>query len=639
MPAPANDLLANATVLTLNAAAISGTTIGATLETNEYAPVGGLAATYRGWFPHSVWYSWTPPSGYAGAMPTFIITPTGGSGEFIKALTYVGHVTGTGDTVDTITLDNLGGDSTTQFTVKTATTVANPQIVYLQVSNDSTGPTGLGTFNVQAIPYVNLATPAFPSPSPHATVAAALREAHPLATSVSGHGHATADLQPGVPAPLTADPMVGTSSVTANLHSGSGVAPANDNFANAESILLDVHYTGVFDNSTVEPTEYDNFPAPGGGNGPFYRSVIPFTRWYKYVVTSAGTIHADVTTTSTTDSVYLLSWIGNGTDTIDTVVSFSGIGGGSGGTDIPSSAGDVLYFEVGCTGEFSDFDFLASGGGTAVWAAVSHGTSAVTAALSENYSVSAAIAGHAQVTETLVLNSMFLTVHGTSNIPAAVASEDANPYVFPYLGDPPVGAGGTVTPATGPYTNLYNNDTAVAIIETIGAAGTDSRIVNQYLALYATDKHGADDPRDYILDPLDTASTTPIYTCERWFRVRFQYPFDYVDGLRLWSVTNTSDLLPGWTVKWGTTDTYATPTTGASSVATSSLPLSDPGSSSRNLMDSGPVTGLSSDYFSKWVVIQARFDPAVAGLGPFLGFTSEGAIPFALQLEVAWAES
>lgn len=56
-------------------------------------------------------------------------------------------------------------------------------------------------------------------------------------------------------------------------------------------------------------------------------------------------------------------------------------------------------------------------------------------------------------------------------------------------------------------------------------------------------------------------------------------------------------------------------------------------------MDSGPVTGLSSDYFSKWVVIQARFDPAVAGLGPFLGFTSEGAIPFALQLEVAWAES
>ena len=61
-PAPANDLIANAQVISGDSGSVNGTNVGATLETDEPEPFGNVGGS-------SVWYVWTPTNG--GGSVTF----------------------------------------------------------------------------------------------------------------------------------------------------------------------------------------------------------------------------------------------------------------------------------------------------------------------------------------------------------------------------------------------------------------------------------------------------------------------------------------------------------------------------------------------------------------------------------------
>lgn len=98
----------------------------------------------------------------------------------------------------------------------------------------------------------------------------------------------------------------------------------------------------------------------------------------------------------------------------------------------------------------------------------------------------------------------------------------------------------------------------------------------------------------------DTASNIPVYSCERWLRLRL-VTFGYIDLIQL----TAPNYAPAedWAVFIGTSAIYRQPSTGPSTLTDQELPLAAPG---LNLT----ATRDSFGWTSEWIVLQAVWQPA-----------------------------
>lgn len=106
---------------------------------------------------------------------------------------------------------------------------------------------------------------------------------------------------------------------------------------------------------------------------------------------------------------------------------------------------------------------------------------------------------------------------------------------------------------------------------------------------------------DYAANPIQ-ASTNSF---EVWLRAWYSGVFNRIDGLRFWMSTNFSPST-GLSVFWkGTQQTYLQPAAGTSSIATDSIPTTDPGST--NVSIGGSLSGsLVASGYSDFIVLQLR---------------------------------
>lgn len=91
----------------------------------------------------------------------------------------------------------------------------------------------------------------------------------------------------------------------------------------------------------------------------------------------------------------------------------------------------------------------------------------------------------------------------------------------------------------------------------------------------------------------------PVYSCERWLRLRVTAKLIVVSGIRFW--IDNYDPNPGWQLRYGVTAAYRKPSSGRSDIAINIVPAVDPGEERPNV-DAGIVSGYSS-----WVVLQASW--------------------------------
>lgn len=159
--------------------------------------------------------------------------------------------------------------------------------------------------------------------------------------------------------------------------------------------------------------------------------------------------------------------------------------------------------------------------------------------------------------------------------------------------------------------------------------------IETYVDFFAGDFHSDQaDSLAYTTHPLRGTGST--VSTERWLRVEVEQPFEIVKSFRFWCL-NSSQLPAGWSIRYGTTPTYRTPTSGASSVAQTPVPTSDPGAAHPNASGATPIRNgtARSDY----LVIQVRVQLGVVpGPGNALGFSSEGT-PIPLGFAFAWDEA
>lgn len=172
----------------------------------------------------------------------------------------------------------------------------------------------------------------------------------------------------------------------------------------------------------------------------------------------------------------------------------------------------------------------------------------------------------------------------------------------------------------------------VELVERIGSAPSMD-IATTVLNLQTTDDYST--PTSYLEHALPARTDNgPVYSMERWCRLRFSGDFGSVQQGRFW-VAGWSNP-PGWTVRWGTTLDFDTPTNSVSSYALSPLPTSDPGENSPNIMGSGSLLGTETQY-SFWVVLQA-VATGDAATGPISGFELDGD-PVSIPYRFAWTEN
>jgi len=130
---------------------------------------------------------------------------------------------------------------------------------------------------------------------------------------------------------------------------------------------------------------------------------------------------------------------------------------------------------------------------------------------------------------------------------------------------------------------------------------------------------------NYTTNPItagDSANTGNSF--EVWLRMHFTGTFNVIQNLRFWMSTNFSPST-GISVKWkGNNQTsYATPTTNDSSVATTSVPTSDPGTA--NVSIGGSLAGtLTAAGYSDYIALQAHVGTtAASGDSSLAVFTGE----------------
>jgi hypothetical protein len=112
---------------------------------------------------------------------------------------------------------------------------------------------------------------------------------------------------------------------------------------------------------------------------------------------------------------------------------------------------------------------------------------------------------------------------------------------------------------------------------------------------------------DYVANPV-TAGTNS-YEC--WLRALFTGTFNQIRDLRFWMSTGFSPST-GLAVFWsGIQNLYLQPANGTSSIATSSVPIADPGTA--NVSIGGNLSGsLVASGYSDFIVLQLRTTAAAA---------------------------
>ena len=156
----------------------------------------------------------------------------------------------------------------------------------------------------------------------------------------------------------------------------------------------------------------------------------------------------------------------------------------------------------------------------------------------------------------------------------------------------------------------------VELLEAIGFGqyGPASEIlVDGQVHLCGEDVHTPDDPLQYAIKA--NSDGTPSYSYERWVRVRFVPPFGLVGQFRFWA--DPVDIPDGWNITWGWTDTYKVPTSAPSEIATSALPIYDPGVESQNFGQPIAMDGRTIRY-TAYLVLQAYFVPPLTQEGDLI---------------------
>lgn len=109
---------------------------------------------------------------------------------------------------------------------------------------------------------------------------------------------------------------------------------------------------------------------------------------------------------------------------------------------------------------------------------------------------------------------------------------------------------------------------------------------------------------------VDYPITAGNNSYEVWLRGHWTGTFNKIDNLQFWMSTDFSPNT-GLTVKWGTTQTYSTPTNSTSTIATDNVPTSDPGTA--NVPIGGSLSGsLTSAGYSDYIVLQLQTTTAAA---------------------------
>lgn len=114
-------------------------------------------------------------------------------------------------------------------------------------------------------------------------------------------------------------------------------------------------------------------------------------------------------------------------------------------------------------------------------------------------------------------------------------------------------------------------------------------------------------PGNYTSNPVVAGENS----YEVFLRAHFTGTFNKIDNLQFWMSTNFSPAT-GLAVKWeGDSVTYATPVATTSSIATTNVPTSDPGTA--NVSIGGSLAGnLSSSGYSDYIVLQLQTTTSAA---------------------------
>lgn len=108
-------------------------------------------------------------------------------------------------------------------------------------------------------------------------------------------------------------------------------------------------------------------------------------------------------------------------------------------------------------------------------------------------------------------------------------------------------------------------------------------------------------PADYAANPITAGNNS----FEVWLRGHFSGVFNRIDGLRFWKSVDFSPNT-GLSVFWsGLQQIFLQPANGTSSIATSSVPTADPGTT--NVTIGGNLSGsLVASGYSDFIVLQLR---------------------------------
>lgn len=169
----------------------------------------------------------------------------------------------------------------------------------------------------------------------------------------------------------------------------------------------------------------------------------------------------------------------------------------------------------------------------------------------------------------------------------------------------------------------------VTLVEAVGDPPEERE--SDFLHLLGMDAHSTE-RLYYALHALrPDLDGSPVYSWERWCRFKFEPAFSYVRDFYFWV---PGLVVPtGWTLRYGTSETYRRPTSSASSIAVGELPTSKP--ADPNAGGVSPLDG-SEVRYSDWIVLQASVS-GDAGIGPMLGF--QGADPDFIEYRFDWTET
>lgn len=173
----------------------------------------------------------------------------------------------------------------------------------------------------------------------------------------------------------------------------------------------------------------------------------------------------------------------------------------------------------------------------------------------------------------------------------------------------------------------------VQLVERIASAATTDQPVS-FLNIHGADTYSTIQ-RSYVDSPVvGRTDGAPVFSMERYVRLRFTPPFDRVRAFRFW-VPDWVDPT-GWTIKWGVAPAFSTPSNSESAWATATLPSADPGQLAPNIGGEVAVDGSATRY-SDWIVLQAQAT-GDAEVGPILGWDT-GNVPIPIPFKFKWVEN